>query len=321
MKVYLHIGTHKTGSTLIQEACVRLHEALREDGFFYPIKGFSGTGHHELAWAIKSKDEETARKLYKEIKDDSTREEVLLLSSEEFEFIRDFSLFEELFGEDEVSVIVYLRRQDKYLESEYNQHVRMYKTRFSGDIFQFFMFHNFDMRFNYEALLKSWESLAAVVNVIPESYDQVSDDNRLLSTFFEHIGVSEECYETEEFNRANVSIPPSALVYLVRWNRLPDVKKCIHDQYIELLKDPLLQEKIRGGLPVENQNNSYETFLGESYGKRLVSKFRDRNSFVSRKYFGRGSLFDNDFSSNFRIDPYEHFDLALARRIEEVVKH
>ncbi len=55
--VYLHIGTHRTGSTSIQRFMANAEEALAEQGIIYPKTGRPDTdwtnqyGHHELAWS------------------------------------------------------------------------------------------------------------------------------------------------------------------------------------------------------------------------------------------------------------------------------
>lgn len=54
-KVYLHIGTHKTGSTAVQAFVARHGDELKRLGLLYPragrprLKRFA-SGHHLLSW-------------------------------------------------------------------------------------------------------------------------------------------------------------------------------------------------------------------------------------------------------------------------------
>jgi len=48
MKIYIHIGFGKTGTTSIQDSLYRNNELLSSQGFLYPKTGLRGTGHHNL---------------------------------------------------------------------------------------------------------------------------------------------------------------------------------------------------------------------------------------------------------------------------------
>jgi hypothetical protein len=55
--VYLHIGTHKTGTSSIQNFLLNNQEYLRERGFLYPTAGrpkIFSDGHHNLFWALSN---------------------------------------------------------------------------------------------------------------------------------------------------------------------------------------------------------------------------------------------------------------------------
>ena len=53
-KCFLHIGTHKTGSTSIQRTLTICPDNLERHGFFYPYRGRGAdfVAHHNIAWEI-----------------------------------------------------------------------------------------------------------------------------------------------------------------------------------------------------------------------------------------------------------------------------
>src|SRR6202022_3469950 len=53
-RCFIHIGTHKTGTTSIQHLLSRNSSALRQMGYYYPDAGRLELhpGHHNLAWGI-----------------------------------------------------------------------------------------------------------------------------------------------------------------------------------------------------------------------------------------------------------------------------
>jgi hypothetical protein len=134
-RCFLHIGTHKTGSTSLQ---MLLHTHPRELAArrrFYPRSGRapdSPSGHHNLAWEI-SRDPRHQRQhgtlddLFAEIED--VRDDVIL-SSEDFEC----AVFHaDAFGEFlarlrangfDVAIVVYLRNQVDYATSLYMELIK-----------------------------------------------------------------------------------------------------------------------------------------------------------------------------------------------------
>ncbi len=55
MRLYVHIGTHKTGTTSIQSFLRRHSRSLARSGIFVPETGVldAGSGHHNIAWGLR----------------------------------------------------------------------------------------------------------------------------------------------------------------------------------------------------------------------------------------------------------------------------
>lgn len=139
--LYIHIGTHKTGTTAIQHFLYNNRKVLEEKNFHYPdfivrIPGLDWAKQmsHNLAWhlgfgngpsAAAARDIDTAFFLEQVAGRDN-----VVLSSEVFcENVTPDNLSRLAWFLDEVKVenfvfIIYLRRQDLFLESAYQQVVK-----------------------------------------------------------------------------------------------------------------------------------------------------------------------------------------------------
>jgi hypothetical protein len=126
-KCFLHIGTHKTGTTSLQAMLAARYDELQQHGFLYPRAGRGPTAaHHNIAMELSGatrfrSDLGTIEDLINEI--DGTQNHIVL-SSEEFcstayqpEFM-DFVARLQQSGLD-VSLVVYFRNQIDFMRSAY----------------------------------------------------------------------------------------------------------------------------------------------------------------------------------------------------------
>jgi len=135
----LHIGSNKTGTTYIQGALSAGDGVLAEAGVGYPVVGRAQSGaHHFLAGQVAErmprafKPKQPFEQFLGELKQELlvlqgrgltrvliSSESMFLLRNKNLERLQQFlALFEN------VTVVVYLRRQDKFLPSFYNSLVR-----------------------------------------------------------------------------------------------------------------------------------------------------------------------------------------------------
>ena len=129
MRVVLHIGLHKTGTTFLQACLLRNSEWLSERGIFYKPWGRGQTSHYTIVreFATDSGDlrkgKAALKRLIAEAEDRSSG--ILLISSEMLcEQRIDIDSFLELLSPYKVSAIAYLRRSDDMVVSAFNQLVR-----------------------------------------------------------------------------------------------------------------------------------------------------------------------------------------------------
>ena len=155
MKIYLHIGTEKTGTTSIENFLTVNRDRLLKKKILYP-KSLGSPNNINLAIAFQSEEKQDdlrirsniltqkdiknfQDRIYKNLKDEIERAspEILLISSEHlssrlnkdkeihqlYQFLSSFS--------EQIEVLIYLRRQDSFFESLYSTAIK------SGNTFEF----------------------------------------------------------------------------------------------------------------------------------------------------------------------------------------
>lgn len=215
----LHIGYYKTGSTALQESLAQSRDALAEQGYLYPSSGSPTAGfpnHSGLAfqllhevnahlprWYRQSegfkKFEAGERNAFEELRNEilGSPAETVILSSEEFirfgqepaisaERVRD------VLGElrfDRVSIVAYLRRPDHYLESWYNQLVKMSTpiARLSDSVEHYFHTAHTD----FARMLHFWSDKVGCDEMILRDYEKRKDRSAVVD-FSEVLGVSDD---------------------------------------------------------------------------------------------------------------------------------
>lgn len=229
MKLIIHIGTHKTGTTALQRAFSATRDGLLHHGVWYPnyneiLADDSKTSyaHLDLARGIMNEKsivnkEESTLFLTQLASESKKRKGVntVLLSGEtllrgklgsgnhKWRKIQNFQKFikESLVGFDEIEIVVTLRNYVDYLESLYNEHVKA--TTFSGAILDFHT--QFKERFNYKAIISTWEKNVAPVKVV--SFDKLPRDRFVQEWTAYVLGSEVSQIFTETKVESNVSWP------------------------------------------------------------------------------------------------------------------
>ena len=129
-KLFLHIGTHKTGTTALQTFLMVNKQLLREHGVLMPVSGCIGpySGHHNIAWELNNdhrfqSDYGTLDDLCAEISESDCH--TVVISSEDFESL--YSIPEALVTLKrrlndvgcQVEVIIFFRELGGYITSLY----------------------------------------------------------------------------------------------------------------------------------------------------------------------------------------------------------
>lgn len=220
--IYLHIGTHKTGSTSIQRFLAQAANALAEEGVIYPETGRPDTdwsnqyGQHQLAWSLVGKKGVTEELIWDELAREINHcpASKILISAEGFgrctsdQIQRLISHFDPY----PIQVLVYLRPPLSFLESAYAQRVKM--GTYSDQFVRFV--DEMTPRCDYADLVARWDQFDQVLSVDIRLFDKVKNEPGLEASIVEAVGVDFERVRSWVGVPANRS-PSSDVIRVVRW--------------------------------------------------------------------------------------------------------
>jgi hypothetical protein len=230
---------------------------------------------------------------------EAAKVETILLSSEEFRNIQDRMLgqLRALFPGATFQIVVYLRRQDDALASEYGQHVRMHSIRFSGTIYDFYL-KTTPGRYDYLALLNRWERTFGQNAITVRVYDRKKFPNGdITADFLQSIGLTAQISEAEPQAEINRSLPPLALEILRRANKHP-LNEQSHHELMRLLDYVFAKS-----------DDNYD-LISRRNRREIMLMFKISNAAVAKKWLGRedGALFDLRGLDDEPPPPYEEPD-------------
>lgn len=294
MRIILHIGVYKTGTTAVQNFLSRNRSALAQRGVLYPESFTRFDAHHPLPWALgvghRDKDtsvrpDEVVRAIMQEAV--SAKADTVILSSEEFinlEATERLPKLKRLFDGHAIEILIYLRRQDSLLLSTYGQHVRMYSIRFSGTISDFLLKHsNFLNKYNYWQTLQRWARVFGSDAMRIKLYDQARfPEGNIVEDFADTLGIGLNGCDMGTASGINRNLSDLGLEVLRRLNAMP-LDEATHHGLIRFLDESPLQGQ--GEYQLLSRRNRQE----------LMGQFENSNARVARHWLGRddGVLFES----------------------------
>lgn len=242
-----------------------------DDHILYPEFKKDRVAHHPLAWNYlppkKERSPVTINKLKPYLQNPNMN---VLLSSEDFSAIQDPSKIKkdlDSLGVFNVKIIVYLRRQDEWLESAYNQ-----KTK-TGSLET--LCSDYDKKRDWSLLLKRWEESFGQQNLIVKVYDRAQMPQGIIADFLDIFSLTPEKFTIPADSNKSID---SDLLQIKRLANEIEVQVPLNK--IDHINDILLQ------------NYPQKKFLF-SFDERLkiLKNYQKSNESVAQKYFGRKNLF------------------------------
>lgn len=252
--IYLHIGTHKTGTTAIQRALFECRADLDAQNVLVPLSCHAMGSSHQLAWSLLpfnppwypvsslSRDELFAR-LGDEITVSSPAK--VILSSEDFSLVdaaegdacESLKALQTALSQWEVKVVVYLRPQSDFLTAFYNQVHKDNDPRFKDKTVSGLMASLHGV-LNYDLLLQRWSSVFGAENLIVKPFNKFRETGDIAHGFFRACGI--DLADIPEI-RTNESLDPELLAFRKMANKFQggDASKAALEHVLSAVSRPV----------------------------------------------------------------------------------
>ena len=326
-KLLIHVGMPKTGTTSLQHFLFDNNDILNSKGWDYPnisneLFLYDYKSRENLsyinAWGLRITAEKSE---VQSINQFNNIMKCVLKHLEKYNVILSCEMFwtmnlENLLKKiksfyEEIQIIVYFRRQDKFIESWWNQCIkndtaRTYNLSEALDIY--------DEYTNYLSKIQQMEDIVGRENIIvrifeKEALEPVGKDGDIISDFLITLGlydIKNLCKPAKRFND-RLS------------NYLIEVKRLFNKNFLPTIDDENLLEERRKyflGLKANDLFLSVEKELksnGQSISDgvlspqeriKILNQHKEENREIARRYFGRDELFQ-DMNVNI---PYTYYD-------------
>jgi hypothetical protein len=253
-KIFIHIGSPKTGTSTLQSILSKNHKSLLNQGVLYPKDLCNGDAQHLLACDLIEKNKKQKMpdfwygnknrgaawpSLLDEMKRNSGKIDKVIISSELFFSLNGAPLedIRNLLNGHEIKVISYLRRQDQLYSSFYNQDVKGAR-QWERNAYEFYNTHQLFKK-SYLEVLGAWASVFGKENVIirPFETEQLINGD-IVEDFCSHVGVKALTHDNVFENDA---LGMNQL-YVKRCLNVIGYDKSNNDNVISLLTDILPEE-------------------------------------------------------------------------------
>ena len=286
-EVFIHIGMTKTGSTAIQNFLETNHDELKARGVLYPMTGIfresrrdsiRTAGHNELITSVWKKNFALLNNFRTEVHESAARK--LLISCENL-FHADqkvVSALRGIIGEVPVKIIVYLRRQDTWIESYYGESISGGNRKYFHT-FARFLEEEKERSLDYLGILENWSEVFGAKNIVVRLYT-----NEVIEDFCDIIGEQNmfSRFDTPA-NKSNISpLPKDKLALLREMNKLPfnnrpeGYRKFVHEFVSEFGSD---------------KRDKGVRWLDEDSREELLRHYEHSNQEIAKKYLKGGILF------------------------------
>lgn len=337
--LYLHIGTSKTGTTTIQTYCGINREQLKSKGVLFPIMPYhydritkNRNGHflyamiYENGVRNKEKEKQVLKQELDYIVDCFKDYDNVLLSEESIWWAtatRRKGLWKYLQEHSQqnnyqIKIIVYLRRQDQFMMSRYNQII---KTDTGGGTQRFYEYFK-DMNGKYKCVMNYRQRLDYMAkffpkeNIVVKRFDRSYFYNGDLNADFLHIlgvEIDDTFAELSKDENLGISVQSGELKRVL--NRLGTMTFAENQKLLQMLNECEVL------LPKREVS-----IMTTEHIEKFMKKFIDDNESIAVDYIGDGKpMFNYDYKKkpvwSYEDKNYhEEVILFFAKAIDSVYK-
>ena len=331
----IHIGTPKTGSTALQKFFCDNREILIERGWRYPKLKERFRNYKTNDPDVKKNGNFLFRQdgqvleqgeqwndIWKVIKEELIHGNVILSSEEMFDLETD-KILQRVKGEySNVKVIVYLRRQDDYIEANWKQAIKVGVCTDSIHTWnrKLYSQEQFIKAIHYYNKLKNIENIVGKENLIVRPYEKEQFEGEwkdIVSDFLKYIGISELSGFSKVYAE-NVSYEGVVLEAKRVLNASYSMSdKCYVD--VNYFTRCTLEKNMDS-----NHKRKY-SYLTNEERLKILNTFREENSRIAQEYLGRedGVLFYNSELTydEYVIDYKQLFEYTIKLYGNMIIEH
>lgn len=290
-RLYIHIGTGKTGTSAIQEFLDANNQLLeKKSDIKYADTFKQDHNHHGLCTNFnRSSDGKTEifkrlEKLKHEIKNSACNN--FIVSSEYFPGVTPEEIenvyLKSLSKEVELHIIVYLRRQDEYIESWYAQLVKTEDYRIDLDTLTKELFTKGLL--DYYNMIHKWSSHIGSDNIHVKIYEKEQFvQGNIFNDFMSIFNINDITELTLPTKKVNPSLTPDQILIIKAFDKAD----------LNHFLDDVIQK------PYSFKNEEKGKFLSPKERKNILSKCEKSNAKVALEFLNRqdGKLFYNDLKN------------------------
>lgn len=313
-KLFLHIGQPKTATTTVQSFLAVNREAMIPHGWLYPNSARQYAAHHLLGnffrsdplhWIKVVDPAQTRDALLQEIAE--TGGENVILSTESLYFAQDLEACARYFEGFDTRIVVFLRRQDEWLDSAYQENLKNGEVDVSAQ--RYMEIHAPAM--DYAANVGRWADVFGQDRVIVHPFERGTTKQDIETTFLHLVGAPEGM-PLRKITAMNDRLNRDCAAFLTMFEAKPRV-----DMHHQIIKDLL------SGYSAAHPDSPDLCFvLTPAERRSLLEATAKGNAEVARKYLGRddGVLFASPPpSEDTPWTPYPGLEVQKAVEISEHV--
>lgn len=290
---YLHIGMPKTGTSLIQNVLPRVRAELAASNIWTPERPMEShrvaveaspnipriRHRHDYLRIFDLGDD----KIFEEIRQETERGSDILLSSEYFSDCDPAevrTLLSTLVPKASFQIIVYVRRQDRFIESSYNQEVKA-----SGRTTHLHWDENGDARYHWGNRIGAWGDCFGDQAIKLMVFDQLinAEEKRPLSaSLLDLFGVTIDRAKLEEYESGDERFHNRSLsAELLEFRRLANMVSDIGE--LDWLIEKAHKKEI----------GKTKFAIDAALAQKITSHYQPSNDALAKRFLGRGRLFDD----------------------------
>lgn len=321
VRIILHIGSTKTGSTYLQHLMEQNRPVLLQQGIWYPEVGLfwqanrphKQAGHaHFAPAAIQGKEElrdyvETGLDILRRL---GSPIHTIVLSSEAFFLNENAPLLADYFGDYDTRMIVYLRRQDDWANSQYAEFVAGGAVgRVSESMADWLRLDVTRKRLDYYGILERWAEKLDRSRIIVRPFERSQlCNNDLVSDFAAAVNLPQlRGLPLPPDDKTNLFPLENSHIHVVRqFNRQEFGDRENYFAFIDEVTRRLVEKRAREGREIKRP-----WLLTAEQSVEILRSAEESNALIAKAYLGRsnGQLF---VSAEPRVPPVESEVLELA---------